>query len=101
MSASLAPPIPTETMRRRSHASIAFLVTAGCNAFGLRGNDNVLNALLRMTEALPSEARHETRAGVILPDSGCRFRNHHALSQSCGRCDEDGELDPIDGSSGR
>ena len=59
----------------------------------LRGNDNVLNTLLRMTEALPSEARHETRAGVVLPFSGCRFRTHHDLS--CGRRDEDGELHPI------
>jgi hypothetical protein len=46
----------------------------------LRGNESVTNKLFLTTEALPTEARHETRAGVVLPNAGCRFRTHHALS---------------------
>ena len=36
----------------------------------LRGNESVTKKLFLMTEALPTEARHETRAGVVLPNSG-------------------------------
>ena len=32
------------------------------------------------TEALPTEARHENGAAVILPNCGCFFRAHHARS---------------------
>src|SRR6476660_7787002 len=96
-------------MRRRIQASAAFLVTARSaplvksrfsnpimnmptvpRLLRLRGNESVTNKLFLSTEALPSEARHETRAGVVFPGFGCRFHTQHAISRGR-RCHEEGD----------
>src|SRR6476660_10216871 len=68
----------------------------------LRGNESVTNKLFLSTEALPTEARYETRAGVVFPGVGCRFHTQHAISRGR-RCDEEGDylnaqLYAVDGS---
>src|SRR4051812_38345614 len=84
-------------MRRRSQASIAFprhrwstsLAKPRLSDYEHANGSKIAPAFagtksahkfFLATEALPSEARHETRIGVVCPGFGCRFRTQYANS---------------------